>query len=38
MNSKWQEQLEVYVKLDFAFYKGKLQVEILYNDKDLSQT
>lgn len=38
MNSKCQEQLEVYAKLDLAVYKGKLQVQILYNDKNLSQT
>jgi len=38
MNSKCQEQLEVYIKLDLAVYKGKLQVQILCDNKDLSQT
>ena len=34
MKSKCQGQLEVYAKLDLAVYKGKLQVQILCNDKD----
>lgn len=38
MNSKCQEQLEVYTKLDLAVYKGKLQVQILCDNEDLSQT